>query len=244
MMRPAVMILGSGSDLGAELARQYAEREHPVYLLGRDAERLQHLENALGGCRSPQVRGYVCDLLDDERFESVLADLDPFPEIVIITAGTMTGLEAPTAEAVRELMRVNAEAPAIRLEQMMTEFEQREIQGVLVGVSSLAGERGRRSNYPYGAAKAAFTTYLSGLRHRMFGSGIHVMTVLPGFVQTKMLEGMQTPALLTIGPEEMAARIRLGIERRRDVVYSGSIWRLIQWILILLPEWLFKRTNL
>ena len=243
-MRPVVLILGSGSDIGAELARQYAEQEHPVYLLGRDPTRLQSLENALSGSRSPRVRGYICDITDDERFEAVLSDLDPFPEIVIVTAGLMLENETPDADAIRELMRVNAESPAIRLQQMASEFERRGIAGVLVGVSSLAGERGRGSNYPYGAAKAAFTAYLSGLRHRMHGTGIHFMTVLPGFVQTKMIAGMQTPKSLTIAPDDMAERIRVGIEKRVNVVYSGLAWRVIRLILMLLPEWMFKRTKL
>lgn len=244
MIKPPVLILGSGSDLGAQIAAQYVARDHPVYLLGRNLQRLDRLRHSLSEKASCPVVGFVCDVTDYTNFVSIVANLNPFPGIVIVTAGVMSRSDPADMLDIQELMRINAEGPSQCLQHMASEFELRDIAGVLVGVSSLAGERGRASNYAYGASKAAFTTFLSGLRHRYHGTGLHVMTVLPGFIRTKMISGLETPGFLTTSPDKMASRILLAIERRENVVYPNHLWRLIRLILVFMPESMFKRSAL
>ena len=111
-------------------------------------------------------------------------------------------------------------------------------------MSSVAGERGRAKNYVYGSAKAGFTAYLSGLRNRLAGKGVHVVTVLPGFVDTKMTEGMDLPRRLTAQPEEVADAVFRAVERKRDVIYVRSIWRVVMAVIRAIPEWKFKRMSI
>ena len=118
--------------------------------------------------------------------------------------------------------------------------------GILVGVGSVAGDRGRNRNYVYGAAKAGFEAYLSGLRNRMAlrKSGVQVVTVKPGFVDTAMTEGMELPAAVTSQPEEVGRAILKAVQKRRDVIYVRPIWRLIMAIIRAIPEPIFKKIDI
>ena len=137
-------------------------------------------------------------------------------------------------------MRSNYVGPALLLGGLAELFEQRG-SGTLVGVSSVAGERGRADNYVYGSAKAGFTAFLSGLRNRCASSGVHVVTVKPGFVRTRMTDGMELPEKLTATPDEVAAATLKAIRHRRDVIYVRRIWRGIMFVVRAMPERVFKR---
>ena len=117
--------------------------------------------------------------------------------------------------------------------------------GTIVGISSVAGDRGRATNYVYGSAKAGFTAFLSGLRNRLASRGVHVLTVKPGFVRTKMTEGMKLPPPLTAEPEEVARRVYRAAEvKKTDLIYVRPAWRLIMAIIRNIPEARFKRMKL
>jgi short-subunit dehydrogenase len=110
----------------------------------------------------------------------------------------------------------------------------------MVGISSVAGDRGRKSNYIYGSAKAALTAYLSGLRNRLYDAQVHVMTVKPGFVATKMTEGMDLPEKLTAQPQQVAEDIYNAQQKGKNVLYTKWVWRYIMMIIRAIPEWKFK----
>lgn len=116
--------------------------------------------------------------------------------------------------------------------------------GTIVGISSVAGNRGRQSNYIYGSAKSAFTAYLSGLRNKLFQSKVHVLTVLPGFVYTKMTEHLKLPKPLTAQPEEVANAIYNGVKNKQNVIYVKWFWRWIMFIISAVPETIFKKQKL
>jgi short-subunit dehydrogenase len=111
-------------------------------------------------------------------------------------------------------------------------------------VSSVAGDRGRASNFIYGSAKAGFTAFLSGLRARLSRKNVHVITVKPGFVDTRMTAGMNLPPLLTAQPDEVAAAVLKAHAKGANVIYVGRIWRFIMLVIRLLPEPIFKRLSI
>ena len=111
-------------------------------------------------------------------------------------------------------------------------------------ITSVAGDRGRPSNYLYGSAKAAVSTFCEGLRARLFKSGVHVMDIRPGFVDTPMTEALDLPRMLVAAPETVARRIVRGVERRRDVLYVPAFWALIMTVIRTIPRPLFKRLSL
>ncbi len=117
-------------------------------------------------------------------------------------------------------------------------------RGVLAVIGSVAGDRGRGSNYLYGAAKAALDAYASGLRARMFKAGVHVLTIKPGFVATPMTANLDLPARMTAQPERVAEDIVRAVAHKRDILYTPGFWRLIMIIIKFVPTALFKRSNL
>jgi len=116
--------------------------------------------------------------------------------------------------------------------------------GTLIGISSVAGDRGRATNYVYGSAKAGFTAFLSGLRNRLAKRGVHVMTVKPGFVATKMTEGMDLPDKLTADPDKLARSVLRAAKRRRNIIYVKPVWWLVMLIIRNIPEAIFKKLSI
>ena len=116
--------------------------------------------------------------------------------------------------------------------------------GNIIALSSVAGDRGRQSNFIYGSAKAAFTAYLSGLRNYLFSKKVHVMTVKPGFMETKMTEGLPLNPKLTATPKQAAECIYKAYKNQKNIVYVLPIWRLIMLIIIHIPEFIFKKLKL
>ncbi|RYG40296.1 MAG: SDR family oxidoreductase, partial [Chitinophagaceae bacterium] len=117
-------------------------------------------------------------------------------------------------------------------------------EGSIVGISSVAGERGRQSNFLYGSAKAGFTAYLSGLRNSLYHKGVHVVTVQPGFVYTKMTEELSLPKMLTARPEEVAEAVFNAVQKKRNVVFVKWFWKYIMLMIRNVPEVMFKKMKL
>jgi len=174
-----------------------------------------------------------------------LKELPVLPNIVVCVVGYM-GLQKENEQDLQVasvVLRSNFEGPANILAAIANRFEERG-DGCLVGVSSIAGERGRAKNYVYGSAKAGFTAFLSGLRNRLAKTPVHVVSVLPGFVETKMTENMNFPKQLTAQPAEVADKVFKAVQTKRNIVYVKPIWQLIILIIKNIPEQLFKKMQL
>ena len=237
------LIIGASSDIGRAVARRLADDGYGLQLAGRDPERLEREARDVGLRSGAAPALHLCDVLDEDGGAAMLERLDPLPDVAVCVVGALGERGESDAVAVGRTMRANYVGPAQLMGALGERFARRG-SGTLVGVSSVAGERGRGSNHVYGSAKAGFTAFLSGLRNRLFASGVHVVTVKPGFVRTRMIEGMDHPALLTAEPEEVADAIARAIRRRRDVVYVRRIWRPIMAALRAIPEGVFKRMKL
>ncbi|MBW8812441.1 MAG: SDR family oxidoreductase [Caulobacterales bacterium] len=243
--RGPVLVLGGRSDIGLAVAHRFAAAGRPVQLAARDAAALEADRADIALRHGASVTLHEFDALDTAAFGRFLEALGPLPEVVVCAVGLLGEQgrsEGDLAEAAR-VMRSNYEAPALILGELANRFAARG-SGVLVGISSVAGDRGRASNYVYGSAKAGFTAFLSGLRNRLAKTGVHVVTVKPGFVATRMTQGMDLPARLTASPDAVAKAIEGAVRRRRDVVYVKPIWALIMLIIRHLPEPIFKRAKL
>ena len=238
------LVIGATSDIGRAIARKLAAAGYALQLAARDPARLEREARDLRVRAGAAATLRRCDVLEDGGV-SLLDDLDPLPDVAVCVVGLL-GDQAESqrdAAAAERVMRANYVGPALLLGALAERFERRG-GGVLVGISSVAGERGRAANYVYGAAKAGFTAFLSGLRGRLVASGVRVVTIKPGFVRTRMTAGMDLPALLTAEPDEVAAAVVRAVRRRRDVVYVRRIWRPLMFIVRAVPERVFKRLKL
>ncbi|MBF9036444.1 SDR family oxidoreductase [Rhodobacterales bacterium HKCCE2091] len=244
-MSGAVLVLGATSDMAREIARAFAAKGHPIRLAARVPERLADDKADLETRFGVPVTLHAFDALDTAAHAGFVAGLPELPEIAVCAVGLM-GDQAETAadpEAAARVMRTNFEGPASILERLADAMEARG-SGTIVGISSVAGLRGRASNYVYGAAKAGFTAYLSGLRNRLAKRGVHVVTVLPGFVRTRMTEGLDLPDRLTAEPSEVGAAVLRGVEKGRNIIYVRPVWQVVMTIIRALPEPIFKKTSL
>lgn len=255
MTHGPVLVLGARSDIAKAVAHRFAARGHPIQLAARksdrrDAEDLDtdNLDADLADMalrHGVAVTRHPFDALDTDSHTAFVEALPELPQIVVCAVGLMGTQEENQRDiqAAVQVMRSNFEGPASILAVLANRFAQRG-SGTLIGISSVAGERGRAKNYVYGSAKAGFTAFLSGLRNRLASEGVAVITVLPGFVATAMTEGMDLPARLTAQPDEVAQAILRAVDRRRHVIYVRPVWRLIMAIIRNIPEAIFKRLDL
>ena len=242
----AVLILGATSDIGRATAHEFASAGHPIFLAARCAEdRLTRDAEDIRIRHQVKVDVLEFDVLRSERHVAFIEQLPQFPNIVVCVIGSLPDQSACEHDALlAELTyQTNFNGPAQILSLVAEQYAERG-EGNIIGVSSVAGDRGRANNYTYGAAKAGFTAFLSGLRGRFAQSRIHVMTVKPGFVRTRMTEAMDLPNALTASSEEVGKSIYRGWKTKRSVIYVRPIWRLIMAIICILPEFIFKRVKL
>jgi short-subunit dehydrogenase len=241
MTKSPVLVLGARSAIGKAIAHKFASIGHPVQLAARDVSTLEDDRTDIHLRYDVPVTAHEFDALALETHADFVARLPDLPGIAVCAVGLMGTQEDSEREPAQAatVMRSNYEGPASILGVIANRFEERG-SGTIVGISSVAGDRGRATNYVYGSAKAGFTAFLSGLRNRLAKKGVHVVTVLPGFVNTPMTEGMDLPAKLTAQPEEVAEAIARAVGKKRDVIYVRPVWRLIMLIIRNIPERIFK----
>ncbi|NBB81457.1 MAG: SDR family oxidoreductase [Verrucomicrobia bacterium] len=245
MTKHSVLILGARSDIGKATAHAFAALGHPIQLAARNASTLEADQTDIALRHNVRVSLHEFDALDLSSHAAFVEHLPELPETAVCAVGMM-GEQAQNEhdlEAAACVIRSNFEGPASILAVLANRFEERG-HGTLVGISSVAGERGRATNYVYGSAKAGFTAFLSGLRNRLARKGVHVVTVLPGFVATKMTEGMDLPAALTTTPDHVAKTVVDAVEKKRNVIYVKFVWRLIMTVIRNIPENIFKTKNI
>lgn len=240
-----VLILGATSTVAMELATIYARKGIHLQLASRQIRRLNSFKSDLEIRFNAKVDLVEFDVENTESHSDFYLSLEPRPSLVVCLFGHLGKQEEAVVDwkIASRILNVNFVGAVSIMNIISRDFKAKR-KGVLVGVSSVAGERGRQSNFIYGSAKAGFTTYLSGLRNEMVTNNVHVVTINPGFIRSKMIAGIDTPAILTASPHKVALAIVKSVEKRKDVVYVLWIWKWIMFVIKLIPEFLFKRLNL
>jgi len=240
-----VLIIGAKSDIAKEVARVYAKNGYNLYLAARESPALEDLKQDIEVRSGVEVRLKEFDITAYETHEKFYTELEEKPLGAIVVSGYMAEQKLAQKDWNETLntINVNYTGAVSILNIIANDFEQ-ERRGFIVGVSSVAGDRGRKANYIYGSAKAAFTTYLSGLRNRLYESGVNVLTVKPGFVNTKMTQHLELPEKLTAEPEDVANDIYNAQQSGRNVIYTKSIWMFVMLIIKHIPEFIFKKMSI
>lgn len=249
-MSDRVVILGATSGIAKAVCREMAAAGTPLLLCGRTYGELALLAEDLRIRHNQKVPVETLDALDSASHaafvQRCLEKCDGKLGGVILCYGDLTP-QADTqtsAEAARKTIEVNFTS-AVTLLHAFAEILEKQKQGYIAAISSVAGDRGRQSNYTYGAAKAGLTAFLAGLRNRLFRHGVHVLTIKPGFVDTPMTQGMLNPkSPLVATPERVAKDIVRAIRKRKNTIYTAWFWRYIMLIIRSVPEPIFKRLKL
>jgi short-subunit dehydrogenase len=244
---PRVLIVGATSAIAAETARAYAAYGARLFLTGRNPERLHAVAADLGVRGAGAVETAVLDATDHRRCEEVVdAAWAAFGglDVALVAHGVLPDqarCQANAADALSSL-DVNFLSAVALLTPLANRFEAAR-GGCLAVITSVAGDRGRQSNYVYGAAKGGLDRFLEGLRNRLYHAGVAVVTLKPGFVDTPMTAGLRRGPLFA-SARRAGRAVHRAIERRRDVAYIPWFWRPIMWVIRALPEQVFKRLRL
>lgn len=242
-----VLIIGATSAIAGETAKAYAENRARLFLTGRDAAKLAAVCDDLRVRGATQVETALLDVSHISRhrpvIDSAIETLGAL-DVVLIAHGTLpdqAGCQQRVTDTV-EALQVNFTATIALLTELANYFESRR-SGCIAVITSVAGDRGRQSNYVYGAAKGGVERFLQGLRNRLYRSGVTVVTIKPGLVATPMTAGMKTNPLFT-SARRVGRGVQRAIERRRDVVYIPWFWRPLMAAIRSVPERIFKRLHL
>ncbi len=239
------IILGATSSMARAFARKLADDGARLVLAGRD---MDDMKRTAADCRakgSPVAEVVRFDARQPETFGAVIrrAEREDGTINAAVFVGSMPDQSAIDADpSLVDGVITDSFAGPARFLQMLAPIMEARGSGTVVGVGSVAGDRGRIGNYVYGAAKAGFHTYLSGLRNRLTRAGGHVVTVKPGFVDTAMTWGLEGMFLVAT-PEKVADDILKAVAKRKNVIYTPFFWRWIMLIIRSVPEFIFKKLS-
>ena len=240
-----VLIIGAKSDIAKEVAREYAKNGYNLYLAARDSNSLQDLKTDIQVRTKIEIELVEFDITKFDTHQNFYDSLSEKPLGVVVVSGYMNEQKVCQENWDESLNTINVNyTGAVSILNIIANDFEKNKRGFIVGVSSVAGDRGRKANYIYGSAKAAFSTYLSGLRNRLFESSVHVLTVKPGFVATKMTEDLDLPPNLTAQPEDVAKDIYNAQQKGKNILYTKSIWQLVMLIIKHIPEFMFKKMSI
>ena len=243
-----ILIIGATSTIAGACARLWAADHASFLLVGRDPAKLRALQQDLEvrGATAAQTR--QMDAQDTSAYApTIAAAIETLGkiDIALIAHGSLpnqSACEHDPEQVVSEFV-TNAVSVVALLTLLANEFE-RQRAGTIAVITSVAGERGRRSNYVYGSAKGAVSIFCDGLRARLLKSGVRMVDIRPGFVATPMTQGLPLPSLLVAQPEKVARRIVAGIDRGTAVLHAPAYWAAIMAVIRLIPRWMFVRMNL
>jgi len=240
------IILGATSAIARAFARKCAENGAELLLLGRDLPELKCIAADCEIRGAARAKAVAFDARKPEKFETIIDEiaLSNAPLNAAVFVGSMPEQSAIDADPslVDGTIQDSFTGPARFLQRLAPLLEKRG-SGTIIGVTSVAGDRGRIGNYVYGAAKAGFATYLSGLRNRLARKGVHVMTVKPGFVDTGMTWGLEGMFLVAT-PEDIANSLMKAVAKKRNVIYTPFFWRYIMLVIRTIPEFIFKKLSI
>ncbi|MBL4868640.1 MAG: SDR family oxidoreductase [Pseudomonadales bacterium] len=242
-----VLIIGATSAIAHATARLFAQQGARLYLVGRNKEKLDINAADLKVFGAASVFIDIIDL-DDTSTHKALIDRSieklSSVDVALIAHGTLADqTETQTSyEKTLAALTTNGLSYISLLTRLANYFEPRQ-EGTIAVISSVAGDRGRQSNYIYGTAKAAVSTFTQGLRNRLAKSDVNVLTIKPGFVDTPMTADFDKGALWA-SPDTVAGEIFKAINRGKDIIYTPFFWRYIMIIIKAIPEILFKKLKL
>jgi short-subunit dehydrogenase len=245
-----IVIFGATSAIASACARLWVTKGASLFLIGRNPNKLNALLADLLVRAAPDqiVAGTSVDLNELERHEDLLAQAQTTLggiDVVLIAQGSLPDQKSceQSVECTLKEITTNALSVISLLTLAANRFEAQGA-GTLAAISSVAGDRGRQSNYVYGAAKGMVAIFLHGLRNRLAKSNVHVVTIKPGFVETPMTAAFEKRGILWAQPEKIARGIVWAIEKKKDVIYLPRFWRWIMFVIRLIPEGIFKRMSL
>ena len=241
------LIVGATSAIAYETAKCFAQDGAELFLVGRNAEKLTTIANDLKVRGAKRVETFLLDLNDLDRHQELLdAVISTFGvlDMLLIAHGTL-GNQQRCEQSVTETLKEFTSncTSVISLLTISANYFEQQKRGCIAVISSVAGDRGRPSNYVYGTTKAAVSTFLQGLRSRLYKSGVSVVTIKPGLVDSPMTAALKKGPLFS-SPQRVGRGVYQSMKKGKAVVYLPGYWRGIMFVVRSIPEGVFKRLSL
>ena len=239
-----LLVVGGNSDIGFAIAKKFHQNGYNISLTKKhDSPINKEIYNFVD--YEKKVKYIDFDLLDFENHEKFYINLDPKPDIVVCAAGFFYDKDnlVENFTEVKKTIDTNYTAYVSLLNIISNDFKKKN-KGCIIGISSVAGDRGRASNYIYGSSKSAFSAYLSGLRNEMYPYNVNVITVKPGFIKSKMTKNINFNKLLTSTPDVVAKDVFIAWKKKKCILYTPWYWKYILIVIRLIPEKIFQKLNL
>lgn len=240
-----ILILGATSDIGIAIAKKFAAQNYHIQLAARSTAQLEPVKSDIEIRYKVNCTLHAFDALKYSEHKAFFESLTHKPGITISIFGTMHEEEDAFNDwALAEQMINTNYTGAVSILNIAAKFYISQQKGTIIGISSVAGDRGRASKLIYGSSKAAFTAYLAGLRNKCYKYNVQVMTVKPGFVYTRMTQDRALPKMLTSTPAEVSEIVFKGYTAKKNVIYVKWFWQYIMLIIKNIPEFQFKKMKL
>tara|TARA_B110000914_G_scaffold219345_1_gene227877 strand:- start:772 stop:1488 length:717 start_codon:yes stop_codon:yes gene_type:complete len=231
-----ILIIGGNSDIGYASAKIFAKNKYDVHLVSRNIEQLNINKKEIVNLYNVKCKITCMDLLEQDQINKFFKENTVSPKVILIASGFLQ----PEEKKIENIVRINYLAPLEFIEKSLDKYQSQEILKTVIGISSVAGERGKKNNNIYSSAKSGFSCYLDGLRQKIYNKGIHVITVKPGWVNTKMTKGLNLPKFMTVNSAYVGNKIFNSYKSKKNTLYVPGYWSIIMFVYKLVPEFIFK----
>ena len=232
----SILVIGGNSDIGYATAKVFAQNKYNIHLVSRNISQLEIKKKEIENLYKVECKITSLDILNKENVNRYFDEYLESPNIILIAVGYMEVDE----KNYEKIASINYLSPVTFIEKSLVKYKTQKKLNTIIGISSVAGDRGKKKNPVYSSSKSAFSSYLDGLRQRLYLEGIHVITVKPGFVRTKMTENLKLPKILISNVNHVGNKIFKAYKSKKNTLYVPRYWSIIMFIYKMVPEVLFK----
>ena len=232
----SILVIGGNSDIGYATAKVFAKNKYNIHLVSRIISQLEIKKKEIENLYGVDCKITSLDILNEENVNNFFNKNLESPNIVLIAVG-LVELNEKNYE---RIAHTNYVSPMMFIEKSLTKYKIQKKLDTIIGISSIAGDRGKKKNCIYSSSKSAFTSYLDGLRQRLYSDKIHVITVKPGYVKTKMTKNLKLPKVLISSANHVGNKIFESYKNKTNTLYVPKYWSIIMFFYKIIPEYFLK----
>ena len=232
----SILVIGGNSDIGYATVKVFAQNKYNIHLVSRNISQLEIKKKEIENLYKVKCKITFLDILNEENVNNFFNENLESPNIILIAVGH-TEIDEKNYE---KIASINYVSPMVFIEKSLIKYKTQKKLDTIIGISSVAGDRGKKKNCIYSSSKSAFTSYLDGLRQRLYSDKIHVITVKPGYVKTKMTKNLKLPKVLISSTNHVGNKIFESYKNKKNTLYVPRYWSIIMFFYKIIPEYLLK----
>ena len=232
----SILVIGGNSDIGYATAKVFAQNKYNIHLVSRNISQLEIKKKEIENLYKVKCKITFLDILNEENVNNFFNENLESPNIILIAVGH-TEIDEKNYE---KIASINYVSPMVFIEKSLIKYKTQKKLDTIIGISSVAGDRGKKRGSIYTSSKSAFSSYLDGLRQRLYSDKIHVITVKPGWVKTKMTKSVELPKIMTSNVSYVGNKIFNAYKSKKNTLYVPGYWSIIMFFYKMIPETIFK----